>query len=202
MTTSTDGTKPAMLVTDAFARWEEGEISAREALAAIVAEEYVAADAAFKTAEQRQVEQALFQQLGREPDEEELAMALDVPIAKVRRMVEATRLPVSLDTPLGPNQEGTLEQIIPDTAAAEPGEQAFAEERSKVLRAALRQLTAREREVLELRYGVHDGHPRTLDAVGQFLGVSRERVRQIEAKALRKLRHPACGRRLRGLTQH
>jgi RNA polymerase primary sigma factor len=149
----------------------------------------------------RQTSHQLSQALGREPTEDELAIALDVPVVKVRRILEATRDVTSLDAPLGPNEEGTLEQIILDATAAEPGEQAIAEERSEVLHTALRQLTAREREVLELRYGVHDGQPRTLDAVGQLFGVSRERIRQIEAKALRKLRHPSRGKRLRGLIQ-
>jgi RNA polymerase primary sigma factor len=143
----------------------------------------------------------LSQALGREPSEDELATALGVPVVKVRRILDAARDVTSLDAPLGPENEGSLGQVIPDTAAIEPGQQAAADDQRSVLLAALRQLTAREREVLELRFGVHDGQPQTLDAVGQAFGVSRERIRQIEAEALHKLYHPARGRRLRGLLE-
>jgi RNA polymerase primary sigma factor len=149
----------------------------------------------------RQTSHQLSQALGREPTEDELAIALDVPVVKVRRILEATRDVTSLDAPLGPEEEGNLGQVIPDVNVVEPGEQAAIDDQRTMLLAALRQLTPREREVLELRYGVHDGQPRTLDAVGQLFGVSRERIRQIEAKALRKLHHPARGRRLRGLLE-
>jgi RNA polymerase primary sigma factor len=147
----------------------------------------------------RQTSHQLSQALGREPTEDELAIAFDVPVVKVRRILEATRDVTSLDAPLGPEDEGSLGEVIPDTTALDPGVQAADDDQRALLLAALRQLTAREREVLELRYGVHDGQPRTLDAVGQCFGVSRERIRQIEATALRKLRHPVRGQGLRSL---
>jgi RNA polymerase primary sigma factor len=139
----------------------------------------------------------LAQALGRQPTREELALALGVSIEKVTRVLEALRQPISLETPVGEDQANTLGEFIEDKAQVAPIELASQQLLRQDLVAALGELTERERKVLSLRYGLADGQHRTLEQVGKVIGMTRERARQIEAEALRKLRASEVGRQLR-----
>jgi RNA polymerase primary sigma factor len=131
----------------------------------------------------------LFQQFGREPRVAELARSMGVPQDKVREAARALRQSVvSLETPVGEDEEGTLGSVLEDLVTPSPEEEATREVMRDRVRGALAVLTPRERTVIELRFGILDGKPRTLDVVGRELGVTRERARQIEAQALAKLR--------------
>lgn len=145
----------------------------------------------------------LTQELGREPTIEELAEAMtastnaDVSPEKVREILRASRQAISLDTPVGEDADATLGDFLEDPAAQAPADVASALLLKEHVAAVLDSLTGRERRVLELRFGLVDGRNRTLEEVGREFNVTRERVRQIEAKALRKLRHPSRSRKLR-----
>ncbi len=139
----------------------------------------------------------LTQTLGREPTDAELANALGMTEEKLRELRRTAQDPVSLATPVGEEADSTLADFIPDPHALDADDAAASGMLRQQIAAALDQLSERERRVLELRYGLTDGQPRTLEEVGKAFGVTRERVRQIEVKALRKLRHPRLGKLLK-----
>ena len=134
---------------------------------------------------------------GKEPTEEEIADFLDMSVDKVREVMRIAQEPVSLETPIGEEDDSHLGDFIPDDQALSPDEAAAKTMLRQQLEAVLSTLTDREAEVLRMRYGLDDEPPRTLEDVGKALGVTRERVRQIEVKALRKLRHPSRSRQVR-----
>lgn len=140
----------------------------------------------------------LEQELGRTPEPEEIADALGIPAEKVREVQGLTPDTVSLDVPIGEDGDTTLGDFVADSGHCDPEEIAARKLLSETIREVLGTLPDREREILELRFGLNDGRMRTLEEVGTMFGITRERVRQIEAKALRKLRHPSCSRKLRG----
>ncbi len=139
----------------------------------------------------------LQQRLGREPSPDEIAEVLNVPPEKVRRALDASRTTISLETPVGAEGDAVLADFIEDNHHAQPVESAAQDMLREQLGEALRKLPERERKIIQLRYGLYDGRYRTLEEVGREFGITRERIRQIEAKALRKLRHPHYGRALR-----
>ena len=139
----------------------------------------------------------LLQELGREPTPEEVAEKLGVPAARVREVLKISRDPVSLDTPIGEEDDSHLGDFIEDDTALSPADSATFSMLKEELANALESLTERERQVVKLRFGLEDGRARTLEEVGKEFNVTRERIRQIEAKALRKLRHPSRSKRLK-----
>lgn len=139
----------------------------------------------------------LLQELGREPTPEEVAERLNVPVARVREVLKISRDPVSLDTPIGEEDDSHLGDFIEDDTALSPADSAAFSMLREELSTALESLTERERQVVRLRFGLEDGRARTLEEVGKEFNVTRERIRQIEAKALRKLRHPSRSKRLK-----
>ena len=139
----------------------------------------------------------LLQELGREPTPEEVAERLGVPVARVREVLKISRDPVSLDTPIGEEDDSHLGDFIEDDSALSPADSAAFSMLREELSTALESLTDRERQVVQLSFGLIDGRARTLEEVGKEFNVTRERIRQIEAKALRKLRHPSRSKRLR-----
>ena len=139
----------------------------------------------------------LLQELGREPTPEEVAEKLNVPVSRVREVLKISRDPVSLDTPIGEEDDSHLGDFIEDDSALSPADSAAFSMLKEALGAALESLTDRERQVVRLRFGLEDGRARTLEEVGKEFNVTRERIRQIEAKALRKLRHPSRSKRLK-----
>jgi RNA polymerase primary sigma factor len=143
------------------------------------------------------VSRDLQQELGREPEPDEIAQEMGTSPEKVRQIIRAARQPISLETPVGEEEESTLADFIADRAARAPAEAAAQELLKEHVEDALQQLSERERAVLKMRFGLIDGRDRTLGEIGEELGVSRERVRQIEAEALAKLRHPKLRKRLR-----
>ena len=143
------------------------------------------------------MKRTLLQELGREPTPEEVADRLGVPVARVREVLKISRDPVSLDTPIGEEDDSHLGDFIEDDSALSPADSAAFSMLRAELSTALESLTDRERQVVQLRFGLIDGRARTLEEVGKEFNVTRERIRQIEAKALRKLRHPSRSKRLR-----
>ena len=139
----------------------------------------------------------LLQELGREPTPEEVADRLNVPVSRVREVLKISRDPVSLDTPIGEEDDSHLGDFIEDDSILSPADSAAFSMLREELSAALESLTDRERQVVRLRFGLEDGRARTLEEVGKEFNVTRERIRQIEAKALRKLRHPSRSKRLK-----
>lgn len=139
----------------------------------------------------------LLQELGREPTPEEVAERLGVPVSRVREVLKISRDPVSLDTPIGEEDDSHLGDFIEDDSALSPADSAAFSMLREELGTALESLTDRERQVVQLRFGLIDGRARTLEEVGKEFNVTRERIRQIEAKALRKLRHPSRSKRLK-----
>ena len=139
----------------------------------------------------------LLQELGREPTPEEVADRLGVPPARVREVLKISRDPVSLDTPIGEEDDSHLGDFIEDETALSPADRATFSMLREELANALQSLTERERQVVTLRFGLEDGRARTLEEVGKEFNVTRERIRQTEAKALRKLRHPSRSKRLK-----
>ena len=139
----------------------------------------------------------LLQELGREPTPEEVAEHLGVPVSRVREVLKISRDPVSLDTPIGEEDDSHLGDFIEDDSALSPADSAAFSMLKAELAQALESLTERERQVIRLRFGLEDGRQRTLEEVGKEFNVTRERIRQIEAKALRKLRHPSRSKRLK-----
>ena len=136
-------------------------------------------------------------ELGREPTPEEVAARLNVPVSRVREVLKISRDPVSLDTPIGEEDDSHLGDFIPDDDALAPAEEASHVLLKEHLLEVLDTLTPREKKVLQMRFGIDDGKPRTLEEVGKEFDVTRERIRQIEAKALRKLLHPSRSKRLK-----
>lgn len=143
------------------------------------------------------VQRQLTQELNREPTEEEIANKLNITVEKVREVYKISQDPVSLETPIGEEDDSHLGDFIRDEATMSPEEYATVEMLKEELTSVLLTLTDREEKVLRLRFGLDDGQCRTLEEVGQIFGVTRERIRQIEAKALRKLRHPSRSRKLK-----
>ncbi len=139
----------------------------------------------------------LLQEFGREPTPEEVAERLNVPVSRVREVLKISRDPVSLDTPIGEEDDSHLGDFIEDDTALSPADSAAFSMLREELGTALESLTDRERQVVRLRFGLEDGRARTLEEVGKEFNVTRERIRQIEAKALRKLRHPSRSKRLK-----
>ena len=146
---------------------------------------------------QTRVARQLMQKLGREPTTEEIAEEMGVSEEKVRDIQKISQDTVSLDTPVGEEEDSNLGTFIQDESAASPSESATVIMLKEQLLEVLNTLTPREQKVIMLRYGIDDGHPRTLEEVGREFNVTRERIRQIEAKALKKLRHPSRSKRLR-----
>ncbi len=143
------------------------------------------------------ISRQLVQELGREPTTEELAKELNMSVEKVREISKISQEPVSLETPIGEEEDSHLGDFIPDDDAPAPSEVASFVMLKEQLEDVLKTLTAREAKVLRLRFGLEDGRPRTLEEVGKEFDVTRERIRQIEAKALRKLRHPSRSKKLK-----
>jgi len=138
----------------------------------------------------------LLQEMGREPDPEEIAAKMDLPIDKVHKVLKITKEPVSLDAPIGEDEDSSMGDLIANRNSSNPAEQTVNRELSEQVRAALSTLTPREEKILRMRFGVGEKSDHTLEEVGQDFNVTRERIRQIEAKALRKLRHPTRARTL------
>ena len=143
------------------------------------------------------VSRQLLQELGHDPSAEEIAAEMNIPVEKVRDILKIAQEPVSLETPIGEEEDSHLGDFIPDEDASEPSEAASFSLLKEQLMSVLATLTPREEKVLRLRFGIEDGRTRTLEEVGKEFNVTRERIRQIEAKALRKLRHPSRSKKLR-----
>jgi RNA polymerase primary sigma factor len=139
----------------------------------------------------------LVQELGREPTSEEIAKRMDIPVAKVRKVLKIAQEPISLETPIGEEEDSHLGDFIEDRAVISPAEAVINVNLKDQTAQVLRTLTPREEKVIKMRFGLEDGSEHTLEEVGQSFAVTRERIRQIEAKALRKLRHPSRSRKLR-----
>ena len=143
------------------------------------------------------VSRQLLQELGHDPSPEEIAAEMNMPVDRVRDILKIAQEPVSLETPIGEEEDSHLGDFIPDDDAPEPAEAASFMLLKEQLVEVLSTLTPREEKVLRLRFGIEDGHTRTLEEVGEEFNVTRERIRQIEAKALRKLRHPSRSKKLK-----
>ncbi|EKU94066.1 RNA polymerase sigma factor rpoD [Alloiococcus otitis] len=143
------------------------------------------------------IQRQLLQELGREPTPEEIGAEMDLPTEKVRDILKISQEPVSLETPIGEEEDSHLGDFIEDDGALSPSDNAAYELLKGELKGVLDTLTDREENVLRLRFGLDDGRQRTLEDVGKVFGVTRERIRQIEAKALRKLRHPSRSKQLK-----
>ena len=144
----------------------------------------------------RNISKMLLQLLGREPTIDEIAKEADLPISEVRRVLKISRHPISLDRPVGESEDSYFGDFIEDDQAESPVQAASQEMLKDKIEAVLRTLTFREREIIKLRYGIGDGYTYTLEEVGRIFQVTRERVRQVEAKAIRKLQHPVRARKL------
>ncbi len=139
----------------------------------------------------------LVQELGREPTSEEIAKRMDIPVAKVRKVLKIAQEPISLETPIGEEEDSHLGDFIEDRQAVSPSDAVISVNLKEYTSQVLRTLTPREERVIKMRFGLEDGSEHTLEEVGQSFQVTRERIRQIEAKALRKLRHPSRSRKLK-----
>ena len=144
---------------------------------------------------------ALVQELGREPTSEEIAERMDIPVSKVRKVLKIAQEPISLETPIGEEEDSHLGDFIEDRQEVSPADAVINLNLKEQTESVLRTLTPREERVVKMRFGVGDGSEHTLEEVGQNFAVTRERIRQIEAKALRKLRHPSRSRRLRAFLE-
>jgi len=140
---------------------------------------------------------ALVQELGREPSSEEIAKRMDIPVSKVRKVLKIAQEPISLETPIGEEEDSHLGDFIEDRNVVSPAENVINLNLKEQTEALLKTLTPREERVIKMRFGIGDGSEHTLEEVGQSFAVTRERIRQIEAKALRKLKHPSRSRKLR-----
>ncbi len=143
----------------------------------------------------------LVQELGREPTSEEIARRMDIPVAKVRKILKIAQEPISLETPIGEEEDSHLGDFIEDKAVVSPSEAVINLNLKEQTGSVLKTLTPREEKVIKMRFGLEDGSEHTLEEVGQSFAVTRERIRQIEAKALRKLRHPSRSRKLRAFLE-
>ncbi len=143
------------------------------------------------------VQRQLIQEFGREPTPEEIAVEMDLPVEKVREIIKIAQEPVSLETPIGEEEDSHLGDFIPDDDVPAPADAAAFSMLKEQMMEVLGTLTEREQKVLKLRFGLEDGRSRTLEEVGKEFDVTRERIRQIEAKALRKLRHPSRSKKLK-----
>ena len=144
------------------------------------------------------VSRQLLQELGRDPTDEEIAEEMKMPAEKVREILKIAQEPVSLEMPIGEEEDSHLGDFIPDDETPAPADAAASTILREVIERELHTLTQREEHVIKLRFGLYDGRMRTLEEVGKEFNITRERIRQIEAKALRKLRHPSRARHLRG----
>jgi len=144
---------------------------------------------------------ALVQELGREPNSEEIAQRMDIPVSKVRKVLKIAQEPISLETPIGEEEDSHLGDFIEDQNVISPAEAVISLNLKEQTESVLQTLTPREERVIKMRFGVGDGKDHTLEEVGQSFAVTRERIRQIEAKALRKLRHPSRSRKLRAFLE-
>jgi RNA polymerase primary sigma factor len=144
---------------------------------------------------------ALVQELGREPTSEEIAKRMDIPVSKVRKVLKIAQEPISLETPIGEEEDSHLGDFIEDRSAVSPAENVINLNLKEQTDALLKTLTPREERVIKMRFGIGDGSEHTLEEVGQSFQVTRERIRQIEAKALRKLRHPSRSRKLKAFLE-
>jgi RNA polymerase primary sigma factor len=144
---------------------------------------------------------ALVQELGREPTSEEIAKRMDIPVAKVRKVLKIAQEPISLETPIGEEEDSHLGDFIEDRNIVSPAEAVINLNLKEQTESVLKTLTPREEKVIKMRFGVGDGSEHTLEEVGQNFAVTRERIRQIEAKALRKLRHPSRSRKLKAFLE-
>ena len=144
---------------------------------------------------------ALVQELGREPTSEEIAKRMDIPVSKVRKVLKIAQEPISLETPIGEEEDSHLGDFIEDKAVVSPSDAVISLNLKEQTESVLKTLTPREEKVIKMRFGVGDGSEHTLEEVGQSFAVTRERIRQIEAKALRKLRHPSRSRKLRAFLE-
>jgi RNA polymerase primary sigma factor len=143
----------------------------------------------------------LVQELGREPSSEEIAKRMDIPVAKVRKVLKIAQEPISLETPIGEEEDSHLGDFIEDRQAISPSDAVISVNLKEYTSQVLRTLTPREERVIKMRFGLEDGSEHTLEEVGQSFQVTRERIRQIEAKALRKLRHPSRSRKLKAFIE-
>ena len=144
---------------------------------------------------------SLVQEYGREPTSEEIAKRMDIPVSKVRKVLKIAQEPISLETPIGEEEDSHLGDFIEDRGVISPAEQVINTNLREMTEAVLKTLTPREEKVIKMRFGVGDGSEHTLEEVGQSFAVTRERIRQIETKALRKLRHPSRSRKLKAFLE-
>ena len=144
---------------------------------------------------------SLVQEYGREPTSEEIAKRMDIPVSKVRKVLKIAQEPISLETPIGEEEDSHLGDFIEDRGIVSPAEQVINTNLREMTEAVLKTLTPREEKVIKMRFGVGDGSEHTLEEVGQSFAVTRERIRQIETKALRKLRHPSRSRKLKAFLE-
>jgi RNA polymerase primary sigma factor len=144
-----------------------------------------------------QVSRRLTQELGHDPSPQEIALEVDMPIPALEELVRRSERPISLETPLGAEDDYVLRELIEDKESVSPPDAAQASTVREAVESCLHVLRARERRVIQLRFGLLDGREQTLDEIGRRFGVTRERIRQIEAKALRKLKHPSRSRKMR-----
>ena len=143
----------------------------------------------------------LVQEIGREPNPEEIAEKMDMPLDKVRKVLKIAKEPISLETPIGEEEDSHLGHFIEDKAVVSPQEAVISANLSEQTKKVLSSLTPREERVLRMRFGIGEKYDHTLEEVGQDFDVTRERIRQIEAKALRKLRHPSRAKKLRSFVE-
>ncbi len=136
-------------------------------------------------------------ELGRNPTSEEIAMRMYISVDRVRKMLKIAQLPISLETPIGEEEDSHLGDFIEDKAVASPSDEVINLNLKEQTASVLKTLTPREEKIIKMRFGLEDGRQHTLEEVGQLFALTRERIRQIEAKALRKLRHRSCSRKLR-----
>jgi RNA polymerase primary sigma factor len=150
-----------------------------------------------KINKQLRTSRQLVQELGREPTSEEVAKRMDVPVDKIRKTKQIAQQPVSLEAPIGEEEDSHLGDFIEDKTVVSPSDAAISLNLKEQTASMLKTLTPREEMIIKMRFGMEDGTERTLEEVGHSFAVTRERIRQIEAKALRKLRHPSRSSKLR-----
>jgi RNA polymerase primary sigma factor len=143
------------------------------------------------------VSRQMVQELGREPSSEEIAHRIDIPVAKVRKALKIAQQPISLETPVGTEEDSRLGDFIQDSSGVSPSDAMISVDLKRRTAHVLNTLSPREERIIKMRFGLEDGSEHTLEEVGQNFQVTRERIRQIEAKALRKLRHPSRSRQLK-----